>query len=137
MVFVSLRVFCSALAIATLLAGCSDDDASEASGTAPQIADLSYTPTTLKVGAQAIVQGRIAFEDADADVAELTIELRTAAGTQAMKPQKTNTTGIAKGELQLVLVVTPPAAGDYDFSVYVIDAQGHASNRLTGTVHAE
>lgn len=139
MVIASPRARFVAAVFAATVAGCSGDDSPETSGTAPIIADLSYTPSTVKVGEQSVIQGRLAFEDADADVTELAVELRSsAAGTaQAMPRQKTNSTGIAKGELQLVLVVAAPAAGDYEFSVHLVDAQGHESNRLSGTLHAE
>lgn len=139
MVIASLRARFTAAVLAAIVPACSDDDSPETAGTAPIIADLSYTPSTVKVGEQSVVQGRLAFEDADADVTEIAVDLRSSAAgaAQAMPRQKTNSTGIAKGELQLVLAVVAPAAGDYEFSVHLVDARGHESNRLSGTLHAE
>lgn len=139
MVIASLRARFAAIILAAIVAACSGDDSPETTGTAPVIADLSYTPSTVTVGEPSVIQGRLAFEDADADVTDLAVELRSSAvgAAQAMPRQKTNSTGIAKGELQLVLAVAAPAAGDYEFSVHLVDAQGHESNRLSGTLHAE
>lgn len=139
MVIESLRARFAAAVLAAIVPACSADDSPEKAGTAPIIADLSYTPSSVKVGEQSVIQGRLAFEDVEADVTELAVELKSSAAgaAQAMPRQKTNATGLAKGELQLVLAVAAPAAGDYEFSVYLVDAQGHESNRLSGTLHAE
>ena len=80
--------------------------------------------SSVKVGEQSVIQGRLAFEDVEADVTELAVEPRSSAAgaAQAMPRQKTNATGLA--------------TGDHEFSVYLVDAQGHESNRLSGTLHA-
>jgi hypothetical protein len=119
------------------LAGCSGADAD--AGSAPSISNLSYDPAEVKVGAQTTIQGQLAFEDADADVHEVAVEVwgASASQKQALPRQRIQAGAQASGQLAVLLVFLAPAAGDYHFAVHVVDAKGHESNRLEGLVHAK
>jgi hypothetical protein len=130
------------LAIASIgLSGCSGAGSTPPDGPedAPKVADLTCTPGDVTVGAAATITGRFAFEDVNADVSEVAIEVLAPGATLAMKAPRSAVDAAhhASGELSFFVQLVPPSAGDYVLTVYAVDAKQHESNRLTGLVHAK
>jgi hypothetical protein len=123
------------------LAACGSDPSSEPSEeeAAPVISELRYAPRETRAGARTIVVGSIRVEEADAEVTELAIEVTPpGASRPIVYPPTALPSGqaLANGTVELAVSFVPPVAGDYTFAVRAVDAKGHASNPLTGTVHA-
>ena len=127
--------FAALLVAAALLGGCSDEDP----GTAPAISDLTYDPASGTAGAQVTITGQFTFSDPDADVESYTIELAGPGNlAQTIGPQVLQgAAGVNSGPITLALMLGPPVAGTYSFDVWLTDAAGNESNRLTGTFVAE
>jgi hypothetical protein len=117
-----------------LLLACAADD-----GDAPTISTLTYGPDTIAPGVQSTISGTLSFADPDADLTQLGVALTLPDGHVQQLPLTTlqGYTGQAAGQVTLTLALVPPSAGAYAFEVWVLDAQDHASNRLSGTLHVE
>ncbi|MDX2086540.1 MAG: hypothetical protein SFX73_01765 [Kofleriaceae bacterium] len=116
-----------------LLTACAADD-----GLSPQIANLTYTPSTATHGQVVTITGTFTFTDDDGDLAELGAEItlpdRT---TQTFPMSKLGGVGdMTTGTLGLQLQVLPPTAGSYAFSLWITDEAGNESNPLEGTLTA-
>lgn len=124
------------LSFFVLSAACATD---EDDGTPPSISNLSFTPTSLKTGQQNVITGTFAFEDRDADVLELDIELELPDGSRESLPATDvrDSAGDIVGTVALTLAVVPPTPGAYAFELWLVDAAGGVSNRLEGTAQAE
>lgn len=116
-----------------LAGGCAADD-----GTAPEISDLTATPTTMTVGQQVTVTGTLHFDDPEGDLDQLGAEITIPDGTkQALRNVDLSTVGtVTTGTLTWALIVVPPAAGTYTLALWVTDANGNDSNRLETTATA-
>lgn len=119
------------------IVACGDDDGAD--GTSPTIDDLQYTPRTVPVGQTTTVSGSFAFVDEDANVTLLGLELvlpsgaRQALGTVAINGAQ----GVPSSTATFQLNIQPPSAGAYGFEVWLVDADGNASNRLAGGLTAQ
>jgi len=122
----------TALAALALLA-CDD-----APGAAPSISELSYAPHEAPVASPFQVTGQLDFTDPDGDLAAIVFQITAPDGTLSAPSRSTlrGTDGLTAASLQITFTAIAPAAGDYDFDVWVEDAAGHTSNRLTGLVTA-
>ena len=117
-----------------LAAGCTDDD-----GSAPTISSLAFSPATVIVGQQTTISGTLAFADPDGDLVDLGVELTLpdqSTQTLPMTPLQ-NVGTMTDGSVAWSLFVAPPAAGTYGLALWLVDASGHASNRLAGTLQAQ
>jgi hypothetical protein len=122
--------------ILAAIAGCGDESAGDTpAGDAPHISDLSYSPNTGTVNQQLTIIGQVVFTDVDADANRFAAEVR-GPGLSASVPATaaTGVTGHTEGTLIFQLTILPPVAGDYEFDIWMIDAQGNLSNRLTGAI---
>jgi hypothetical protein len=119
-----------------LACGCAADDEG---GTPPSISDLSLSPTSLSTGQQNVVTGTFAFEDDDADVLELDVDLELPDGTRQSLPATDvqDSAGDAVGTITLTLAIVPPSPGRYTFQLWLVDAAGGESNRLEGVAQAD
>lgn len=122
-----------ALSLAVLTAGCGDDPDA---GTAPTISDLTYSPSSGTVGTQINVSGQFYFEDLDADVSGLGVELELPDGSTQSLPTTApqGTRGVNAGTIMFALAIIPPTAGTYTFEIWLTDDGANASNRLSGTL---
>lgn len=113
----------------TLLAACTSEGAS------PEIASLTYSPESLTVGQQTTITGTFTFDDPDGDLDELGAEVVMPGGARQAFPMTDvrNVATTTEGTITWAMVVVPPAAGAYQLELWVTDADGNASNRLTGT----
>jgi len=110
---------------------CASDD-----GTAPAITALTYAPMTATHGVATTVTGTFTFDDDDGDLAELGGEV-TLPDQSKMSFQKTDIRNVGdtkQGTLSFQLSFIPPAAGTYQFALFVTDEGGNVSNRLDGTL---
>ena len=127
-----------ALLAATLIAGCGGSSG-DAEGTAPTIRDLTLTPTSIAVGAQATMTGALTFDDPDGDLSQVGVEITLPNGTKQALPKSAvqGASGLKEGPVDVALVVLPPTAGTYGIDVFVVDQAGHESNHLTVDVTAQ
>jgi len=109
------------------------------SGTPPEIADLTYSPTTIAVGMQNTIAGSVTFTDAEGDLKEVVISVTGPEGaTQEQPPQALTSAGGQKsGTVAMFLVIEPRSAGTYTFDVWLNDNGGNSSNHLQGTLAAQ
>jgi hypothetical protein len=122
------------LLVSSFTLGCTDDP----DGTPPSISNLQLAPTTLTAHAQNAMTGSLAFVDPDADVTDLGIELELPDGSRQPLPltDVRDSAGTTEGTIQISLAIVPPAAGDYQFDLWLEDAKGHASDRLQASAQA-
>ena len=121
----------SLLLIASLLVACTDE-----SGSAPEISDLTFSPTTLAVGQQSTVSGQLQFSDPDGDPAQLGFEVILPDQSLTTLPMA-NLQGVSsatEGPVGWAVIIAPPATGTYRFFVWIRDSEGHDSNKLEGAV---
>lgn len=115
-------------------AACSSD-----SGSAPEIANLTYSPMTVTTGQASVVTGSITFADTDGDLAQLGAEVTLPDASKQSLPM-TDLRGVGdmtEGTLAFQLSFVPPAAGAYRFALFITDDGDHESNRLEGTITAQ
>jgi len=129
-----------ALGLAVLMLGvaCGDED-EESSGTAPAIDSLVYAPDTLTVGTASVIEATFNFADPEGDVDMFVIEVNPPDGVvvPAIQGATAGTSGLTAGALSLMLALNPPVAGNYDFTITVMDSAGNTSNGLSGTLTAQ
>jgi hypothetical protein len=108
---------------------CGDDSAS---GSPPQLSALTHEPVTLTVGQAAQVTGSVAFADEDADVLELVIRIAAPSGTAQTLPgtKIAGVLGEPSGRIGWTVQLIPAESGMHTVELWVIDEDGHASNRL-------
>ena len=119
-----------------LVAACGDEPDA---GTAPMISDLTYSPASGTVGTQINISGQFYFEDLDADVSGLGVEIELPDGSKQTLPTQApqGTRGVNAGTIMFALALLPPTAGTYDFDIWLTDDGGNASNRLSGTIEVQ
>jgi hypothetical protein len=128
------------VSVTVLAAACGDDGGpSGPTGTAPVIADLSYSPAAITVGQQNTITGSFTFSDPDGDLKEIVVSVTTPDGqTQELPPQALQgEAGQTDGAGTIMLLLVPPAAGTYTLEVWLTDDGGNESNHLTGTLDAQ
>lgn len=111
---------------------CTDDSS------APEISDLTATPSSMTVGQQVTVSGTLVFEDPDGDLAQLGGELTLPDG-RVQPLQMTDLLGVGdmkSGTLGWRMTVVPPSAGTYTLTLWLTDGDGNESNRLAATATA-
>jgi hypothetical protein len=98
----------------------------------PSISNLVYSPATAlqAPNGTSIITGTIDFTDAGGDVGAL--HMVTSAGAD-LTIETPSLSGIKEGKAVGELVVSVNEIGKYTFEVWMTDAQGNASNRLSGT----
>jgi hypothetical protein len=112
------------------------DDAPD--GAAPSISELSYAPDEAPVASPFQVTGQLDFTDPDGDLVAIVFQITAPDGTPSApsRSKLSGTDGLTAASLQITFTAIAPAAGDYGFEVWLEDAAGHTSNRLTGLVTA-
>jgi hypothetical protein len=113
-------LLCSCLS----LVACASDDT-----TAPTISNLTFSPTALPVGQQTTVSGTVAFSDPDGDLDQLGVEVTLPDQSKQSLPMTDlqNVGTMTDGTIAWALIIAPPAAGTYRMSLWITDADGHAS----------
>jgi hypothetical protein len=115
-----------------------DQDAGQGGGSAPVISDLAYDPKTGTAGTQVNISGNFNFTDADGDVAKVASGATPPGGAFQEGPvAEIAGAGKTQGQAMFLLALLPQVAGEYTFEVWLIDAAGNASNRLSGSVMVE
>lgn len=125
----------AALLSCLALVACASDD----NGAVPTITNLTLSQTTLAVGQQTTVSGTVGFDDPDCDLEELGIEITLpdqSKQTVPMTPLQ-NIGTMTSGSIAWSLIIAPPAAGTYKMDLWVVDANGNASNRLDAALTAQ
>jgi hypothetical protein len=122
--------------VALLLPACGSEDAT---GVAPVLTNLTYSPTTVTAGAVATITGTVTFADADADVSQFAISARSPIGQTSTIGPRTAEGALGKtgGRLGFAVQLDPQIAGIYSLEIWMVDEAGNESNRLRGTVEAE
>ena len=131
----------AALASAILLSACGSDDGDagdEDKGSAPAIEQLSFDPQNVQAGKQSVLTGKFAFHDADSDADRFAAAIVLPDGSrQSLPPTKTQgTVGRASGQVEFLMAVAPPVAGNYTIEVWMVDAADNESNHLDGSLDA-
>jgi hypothetical protein len=125
----------TALALIPCVLACTTDEP-----VAPTISELTYNPTTITVGQQATVTGTVRFDDPDGDVAQLGIEI-VLPNQQHQNLPLTDVQGLVgmmtEGTIGWAIIVVPPLAGRYGFSLWITDSEANASNKLDGSLMAQ
>jgi hypothetical protein len=116
------------------LVACASDDT-----TAPTISNLTFSPTALPVGQQTTVSGTVAFSDPDGDLDQLGVEVTLPDQTKQALPMTDlqNIGTMTDGSIAWALIIVPPTGGTYRMSLWITDADGHASNRLEAAAAAQ
>ena len=124
------------LSMMALVSGCGDE---ADSGTAPTIADLTYSPASGAVGVQINISGQFYFEDVDADVSGMGLEVELPDGSTQSVPAQApqGTRGVNAGNIMFVFALQAPSAGTYGFDIWLTDDGGNASNRLSGAIEVQ
>lgn len=123
------------LVMAVALAACGGGDGGGGEVPAahpPSISDLAYTPSTaMQVpSGTATITGTVTFSDAGGDVAAFRMTSSAGADLTVATPQLN---GITSGRGAATFIVSVDKVGKYAFDIWVTDAQGNASNRLSGS----
>ncbi|MGE0870746.1 MAG: hypothetical protein AB7P03_19425 [Kofleriaceae bacterium] len=124
----------SSIVIGLAVVSCSSEDISSP----PEISDLAFSPAIWPVGQTSAVNGSVAVHDLDGDVKQLGMVIRHPDGTERSLPLANvpANDGTADTKISIVLAMMPSEPGHYTFDIWVIDALGHESNRLTGEADA-
>jgi hypothetical protein len=130
-----------ALAGAISMSGCGGDDgdsSGEDSGSAPSIEALSFGPPKVPAGKQSVLTGKFTFHDPDSDADRFAAAIVLPDGSrQSLPPNKTQgTDGRADGQVEFLMAVAPPVAGNYAIELWMVDAADHESNHLDGGLEA-
>ncbi len=98
----------------------------------PSISKLKFSPSTALQASNGtiIITGTIDFADAGGDVSALHMVSSAGADLTIETP---SLSGITGGAVVGELIVSVNAIGKYTFEVWMTDAQGSVSNRLSGT----
>jgi hypothetical protein len=127
--------------ICALIGSCSTSNDSDTttptqpSGSAPIISDLSCAPTaatTNQGGGALTVTCSFNFSDPDKDVK--TVRTTNPNGSTTDTSVQIQASGLAAGSLSAGVVADTTKAQTYTFQIWLIDAAGNESNKLTGSV---
>lgn len=117
------------------ITGCGGDDGDGDASTAPDISALSFDPGSIPSGQQTVVTGRLSFSDPDGDVDHLTGVFALGETRQMLAPVPiTGVDRVTEGEVTFQLLLQPPAAMPLTVEVWLVDAEGNASNHLSGEI---
>ena len=125
-----------ALAVLVPASACGDSDTTPQ---APEISDLTLTPTTVTAGTQPQIDGTVDFYDANGDAGKFVIKVTTPSQTS----QQTDPTAAAEadgqksGTLGFRITINAAASGPYLVEIWMLDDHGLTSNRLRGVVTAQ
>lgn len=107
-------------------------DATAASTTAPKVSSLDVTTLTAVAGKPSTLGGTFRFEDVDANTTTLVLRV-IGPGSSAVAESRTQPVQLAgvSGLVPFSLVFTPAQTGYHTLELWVEDAQGQASTRLS------
>lgn len=116
------------------LAACGGDGGQSA----PEIQALTLGATTNPMGNDEAIHGVFEFTDADGDAVSVAFEVLLPDGTvQDLPPQAVDgIEGRRYGTVSFSLTYSRDTLGRYEVTVWLVDAQGRESNRLTGTTYS-
>lgn len=108
-------------------------------GTPPEISALSYQPDTATVGETVTIAGTLDFADEDGDLDLIAITAIDPDGIVSDLPPTMiqGVDGMTSGTIGIQVFLVVSKAGTYDFDLFVVDADGNESNRLSGVVEAQ
>ena len=122
------------------LAACGDEGGPSGivrEGDAPTIKNLVVDKKQIPVAKQTTVSGSFIFDDPDGDLESMMLEVISSGGTQQTSLKMQNMNLVTTAQLRFQIQLQPAEPGKLDFSVWVTDALGHASNKLSGSVAAK
>lgn len=124
------RIFLQVFVLAAM-ASCGGGGGGEPSHP-PAISNLVYSPATALQAPNGtiIITGTFDLADAGGDVSVLHMVSSAGANLTVETP---SLSGVKGGKVVGDLIVSVDAVGEYTFEVWMTDAQGSASNRLSGT----
>lgn len=129
-----MRALYCAVGLCLWLSGCGGNE----SQSAPEIQALTLGATTNPMGDDEAIHGVFEFTDPDGDAASIAFEVRLPDGTvQDLPPQAVEGLDNRKyGTVSFSLTYSRDTMGRYEVTVWLLDAHGQESNRLTGTIYS-
>lgn len=118
---------------ALFLVACGPEE-SGSTGDPPAISDLALTPDTIGAGTPVRLDGHVNFEDPDADVRFLAVELRAAGGIVQRLPDVAVSGTGAAGRVDFQLLLQVPSPMEVTVAVWLVDGQENESNALEANV---
>ena len=108
------------------------DNPENESNQSPVISNLFFSPESVNVGQGEIVtvNVNIDFSDAEGDITTLRV---SSAGVMDVTTPITGMNGQTSGTINGVITFLADTAGTYPFEIWVIDSEGHSSNKLEGS----
>jgi len=130
----TMRTLYCTIGICLWLAACGGDGG----GSPPEIQTLTLAATTNPMGNDEAIHGVFEFEDPDGDAASIAFEVLLPDGTlEALPPQTMDSLEhLKRGTVSFSLTYSRDTMGRYEVTVWLLDAQGLESNRLTGTIYS-
>jgi N-acetylneuraminic acid mutarotase len=133
--YISLT-FVIAFGFAAIISSCGGggDGGGNQSGSAPVISNLSYSPTSAKVGGSGLITGSIDFLDNNDNVSSLTITIFDANDKQLGTTTNplTAVSGIKSGRMNVEAQIDTSVEGVYTFDISITDTTNLTSNVLVG-----
>ena len=125
---------CGAMIVSLWLAGCGGDGPN----VPPEIQELTLGATTNPMGNDEAIHGVFEFTDPDGNARSVAFEVLLPDGTvQDLPPQPVDGLNHRnQGSVSFSLTYPRDRLGRYEVTVWLIDAQGLESNRLTGTTYS-
>lgn len=124
----------SAMIVSLWLAGCGGDGPNAP----PEIRELTLGATTNPMGSDEAIHGIFEFTDSEGNAGSIAFEVLLPDGTvEDLPPQPVD--GLShrtQGSVSFSLTYPRDRLGRYEVTVWLIDAQGLESNRLTGTTYS-
>ncbi len=121
---------------AVFLVACGGEESGDA-GEPPAISDLALTPGTINAGAATRLDGQVSFEDPDADVRFLALELRAAGGVVQRLPDVALSGTTTQGRVAFQLLLQVPAPTEMTVAVWLVDGEENESNALESKLVVE
>lgn len=131
------KLFAFIVVVSSLIffTGCKKDTPQSPVNTgAIAISNLVYNPTTVTIKDDAAtfnITGTFSFKNVSKGVSAMRITTSAGADVTITVPPNNATEGRLTGVIE---VETPPAPGEYTFTIWIIDMDGNISNKLSGTI---
>ncbi len=107
----------------------------DSSGEPPVLSDLTLSPSDIAVGTPTTVRASLRYGDPDGDILEVLFAIQGPGADVTQTLPITGDRGTA-GQLQVDLQLTLPAAGMYEVTLRIRDANGNTSAPIRGTLRS-
>ncbi len=134
MTWISLRHAISLPLFLAAIAGCGGGSAP---GPELTISNLTWDPKTAPIATLTTFTASLTYEDSERDIAAIDLDWKDPTGKTVDYPAGSISKPAPSGTVSVSLQLIPPNTGRYLFDLWLIDAAGHPSNKLTGTVDAQ